>query len=372
VAIEDLLGRPPVEIRDSLAPAVIRGRVALVTGAGGSIGSELCRQILALGPAKLVLLERSENALYEIRRDLVRHAGAAELVDALADVGDERRVEEVFAEHRPQVIFHAAAHKHVPITEANPGEAVKNNLFGTKVVADLALRYACERFVLISTDKAVRPTSVMGATKRLAELYVCEINARGPVRFTVVRFGNVLGSSGSVIPLFREQIAKGGPVTVTHPEMQRYFMTIPEAARLVLEAAGMGNGGEVMVLDMGEPIRIRTLAEQMIQLSGFRPGEDIEVRYIGLRPGEKLSEELVHDAATLRPTACKGICVSLESEPKPDIHAMFALLRELPDEPEAVRELLGKILPEYSPGRGASLQARQASMVRTLPDARPA
>ena len=348
VAIEDLLGRQPVEIEDTVAPAVVGGRVALVTGAGGSIGSELCRQILAFGPTKLILLERSENALYEIHRELLSTTGGTELVPALADLLDPARVQEVFETHHPDVVFHAAAHKHVPIMEANPGEAIKNNLFGTKTVADLAHRFECERFVMISTDKAVHPTSVMGATKRLAELYVRDINGRSLVQFTAVRFGNVLGSSGSVIPLFHEQIAKGGPVTITHQDMERYFMTIPEASRLVLEAAGRGHGGEVMVLDMGEPIRIRTLAEQMIQLSGFDP-EDIEIRYVGLRPGEKLYEELVHDPATLSRTDCHKIFVSTADMPEVDVGRILQLLEDLPSDPQAVRDLLQKVLPEYTP-----------------------
>ena len=296
-----------------------------------------------------MLLERSENALYEIHRELAGLATEAEIVPALADLGDRERVAALFEEHRPDVVFHAAAHKHVPIMEANPGEAIKNNVFGTKTVADLAHRHGCERFVLISTDKAVHPTSVMGATKRLAEFYVRDLDRHSDVQFTAVRFGNVLGSSGSVIPLFHEQIAKGGPVTVTHPDMERYFMTIPEASRLVLEAAGKGSGGEVMVLDMGEPIRIRTLAEQMIQLSGLQPGEDIEIRYVGLRPGEKLTEELVHDPDTLERTDCRKIFISKRDLPRVDVQHVLERLEDVPDDPDQVRALLHEVLPEYTP-----------------------
>ena len=303
VAIEDLLGRASVEIENSVAPAVVNGKSILVTGAGGSIGSELCRQILALGPATLVLVDRTENSLYEIHRELAPLAGDIQLVPAIADICDLERMRALFDRWRPLAVFHAAAHKHVPMMEYNPGEAIKNNVFGTKNVADLALHFGAERFVLISTDKAVNPTSVMGATKRLAELYINGLDARGLCRFASVRFGNVLSSAGSVIPLFREQISRGGPVTVTHPDMERFFMTIPEASRLVLEAAGLCRGGEVLVLDMGEPIRIATLAEQMIRLSGFEPGADIEIVYTGIRPGEKLSEELVQDGEDLEPTS---------------------------------------------------------------------
>jgi FlaA1/EpsC-like NDP-sugar epimerase len=294
VAVEDLLGRPPVVLEGSAAARALRGRVVLVTGAGGSIGSELCRQILTVEPSRLILLERCENNLYEIHRELVL-TDPERVVPALADVRDEDRIRQVFAEHRPNVVFHAAAHKHVPMLEENPAEAVLNNVFGTRVVADVAAESGVERFVLISTDKAVNPSSVMGATKRLAELYVRELNGRCAGRFVSVRFGNVAGSVGSVIPLFREQIAKGGPVTVTHPDMERFFMTIPEASRLVLEAAGLGEGGETMLLDMGEPIKIRKLAEQMVRLSGFEPGVDIQIRFTGIRPGEKLQEELARD-----------------------------------------------------------------------------
>jgi FlaA1/EpsC-like NDP-sugar epimerase len=278
----------------------------LVTGAGGSIGSELCRQVLRYGPRTLVLFERSEHALWQVDRELRAHHPDADIVTLIGDVTDRRRIDEVLTTHAPQVVLHAAAHKHVPMMEANPAEAVANNVVGTKVVADAcAANAATEVFVLISTDKAVNPTSVMGATKRLAERYVTEVASRHPqTRFVSVRFGNVLGSTGSVIPIFREQIAAGGPVTVTDPEMTRYFMTIPEAAGLVLQAATLAtDAGEVFLLDMGDPVRIVDLANEMIRLSGLEPGRDIEVVFTGARPGEKLFEELRYDDEGSEPTA---------------------------------------------------------------------
>jgi FlaA1/EpsC-like NDP-sugar epimerase len=292
VAIEDLLRRDPVRLDETAIAEKIRGRVVLVTGAGGSIGSELCRQAARFEPERLLLVERAENALFEIHRELSATFPAVKCVPVIGDVCDVERMTQVFAEHRPALVFHAAAHKHVPMMEWNPGEAVKNNVVGTVTVATLADRFEVETFVLISTDKAVNPTSIMGATKRLAELCTQALTQRSRTRFLAVRFGNVLGSAGSVVPIFREQIARGGPVTVTHPEMQRYFMTIPEASQLVLQAATMGKGGEIFILDMGEPVKIVDLAKDLITLSGLRPGEDIEIQFTGIRPGEKLFEEL--------------------------------------------------------------------------------
>ncbi len=348
IAIEDLLGRDPVEIEASSAPSAVAGKVVLVTGAGGSIGSELCRQILRLEPKKLVLVERFENNLYEIHRELGHRPGGELVVPEIGDVADEPRMAEIFAAHRPQVVFHTAAHKHVPMMERAPREAVKNNVFGTKTVADLADRFGAERFVFVSTDKAVRPSSVMGATKRIAELYVKELDARSPVRFASVRFGNVMGSAGSVIPLFQEQIARGGPVTVTHPEMERFFMTIPEAARLVLEAAGLAEGGEVMLLDMGSPVRIAVLAENMIRLSGFEPYRDIDIVFTGVRPGEKLHEELALPEEIVAETACKKVFVWRGGTGSFSVQSALLRLRDPGRTPDEVRRTLREVLPEYA------------------------
>ncbi|MBP7746351.1 MAG: polysaccharide biosynthesis protein [Phycisphaerae bacterium] len=303
VDINDLLGRVPVKLDDDEIAKFIRGRVVVVTGAGGSIGSEMCRQIARFEPRRLVLIERSEPGLFPIDQELRRQFQRTDIVPYIADVGDRARIRHVFATERPSAVFHAAAHKHVPMMEHNPGEAIKNNVRGTRTVADAATEYGCEKFVMISTDKAVNPTSIMGCSKRVAEMYIQGLDARSETQFVTVRFGNVLGSSGSVIPIFKEQIARGGPVTVTHPEMVRYFMTIPEAAQLVLQAASMGQGGEIFVLDMGEQVKIVDLARQMITLSGFRPDVDIKIAFCGMRPGEKLYEELAIDGEGVSRTA---------------------------------------------------------------------
>ena len=275
IDVIDLLGRKPVNLDTPELQRFLAGKVVLVTGAGGSIGSEICRQSMKFCPRRLVLVERAENALFEIDRELRQQWVGADIRPCVADVCDAVRVRDVFDAERPDVVFHAAAHKHVPMMESNPGEAVKNNVFGTKTVADAAVAAGCDAFVMVSTDKAVNPTNVMGATKRCAELYVQSLNA-GATRFVAVRFGNVLGSTGSVIPKFREQISMGGPVTVTHPDIRRYFMSIPEAVQLVLQAGLMGRGGEIFVLDMGESVRIADLAREMIRLSGFSE-DDIEI-----------------------------------------------------------------------------------------------
>ncbi len=302
MSLEDLLQREPIETdRQELHP-LLEGKKVLVTGAGGSIGSELCRQIARYRPALLILFERYENSLHAIDLELRRAFPDLTLLPLLGDVTLPERVSEVFRETSPDLVFHAAAHKHVPLMERNPGEAVRNNVFGTRTVGDAALISGVERFVLISTDKAVNPTSVMGATKRVAELLIQHMNGRGATRFTVVRFGNVLGSNGSVVPLFAEQIRKGGPVTVTHPDIKRYFMTIPEAVQLVLQASVLGQGGDVFVLDMGEQIRVADLARNMIVLSGLVPDKDIQIVYTGLRPGEKLFEELFEQSERVEPT----------------------------------------------------------------------
>jgi len=292
IDVSDLLGREEATTDSGPVVSLFTQKRVLITGAGGSIGSELVRQVLRTGPGLLVLVDRSENALYEIERE-IRKLGVATPVQAvLADVGDARRMQMVFRQVKPQLVVHSAAHKHVPLMEQNPVEAVKNNVLATRALGELAVACGTERFVLISTDKAVKPISVMGMTKRLAEAALQELNTRGQTRFSAVRFGNVLGSSGSVVPLFREQIRKGEAVTVTHPEMRRYFMTIAEAVALVLQAMALAEGGEVFVLDMGEPVRIVELAEEMIALSGLRPYEDIPIVFTSIRPGEKLFEEL--------------------------------------------------------------------------------
>ncbi|MGE3540327.1 MAG: polysaccharide biosynthesis protein [Candidatus Tectimicrobiota bacterium] len=293
LAVEDLLEREPVGLEPESVRHMIAGKRVLVTGAGGSIGSELCRQIAALHPSALCLYERYENSLYAIHNDLAKRDSTLNVHCLIGDVTDVQRVNAVLAEHQPQIIFHAAAHKHVPLMEMNPCEAVKNNIGGTRIMAEAAARYSVERFILISTDKAVNPSSIMGATKRVAELLVQSLAQRSQTRFMVVRFGNVLGSNGSVVPLFIEQIRAGGPVTVTHPDMQRYFMLIPEAVHLVLHAASLGHKGAIYVLEMGEQIKVLEMARNLIRLAGFIPEEEIPITFVGLRPGEKLFEELV-------------------------------------------------------------------------------
>jgi FlaA1/EpsC-like NDP-sugar epimerase len=309
VAIEDLLGREVVEMEMDEIARHLAGRPVLVTGAGGSIGSELARQIAQFSPSCLVLLDKSEGALFTIDEEIRELTSSVPVEAVLADICDERRVDELLARVRPSIIFHAAAHKHVPLMEANPGEAVKNNLFGTKTLAEAADRAGVDAFVAISTDKAVNPSSVMGSTKRAAELFVEMLDRSSSTRFMTVRFGNVLDSNGSVIPTFRRQIERGGPVTVTHPEMTRYFMTIPEACQLVLQAASMGEGGEIFILDMGEPVRIVDLAHDLVRLSGYEPGTDIEIAFTGVRPGEKLHEELAFPGERTEPTEHPKILV---------------------------------------------------------------
>jgi FlaA1/EpsC-like NDP-sugar epimerase len=305
VGVEDVLGREPVDVDLEASAAYVQNQTVLVTGAGGSIGSELCRQIARLGPQRLVLVEQGETALFEIERELVDERGFAAAVPVLADCKSRRKMHQVFDRYRPVVVFHAAAYKHVPLMEANPLESVRNNALGTRVVAEAAVEFGARRFVLVSTDKAVNPKTVMGQSKALCEWITEAFGAREDVktRFVAVRFGNVLGSSGSVIPIFRRQIAKGGPVTVTHPDMTRFFMTIPEAASLVIQAGAIGGRGDVFVLDMGEPVRIIDLAMQMIRLSGKEPERDIDVEVVGARPGEKLHEELWGEGETVVPTS---------------------------------------------------------------------
>ncbi len=292
VDINDLLGRKAVELDLDLIEAFAKDKTILVTGAGGSIGSEMCRQVCNFGPKLLLLVEQAENPLFYVERELNKQFPTVCMETLICNITDKIRVDKIFKKYKPQVVIHAAAHKHVPLMELNAGEAIKNNIVGTQVVADAADNHGTANFVMISTDKAVNPTSIMGSSKRIAEMYIQDLNRTSKTHFVTVRFGNVLGSDGSVVPIFKKQIAQGGPVTVTHPEMKRYFMTIPEASQLVLQAATMGKGGEIFVLDMGEPVKIVDLARELITLSGFRPGEDIEMVFTGPRTGEKLFEEL--------------------------------------------------------------------------------
>jgi FlaA1/EpsC-like NDP-sugar epimerase len=303
VEISDLLRREPASIDESRVGASLAGRRVLVTGAGGSIGSELCRQVARWGPSELILLGHGENSIFETLLDLGENFPSLAVHPVIADVRDLDRLNVVFEDHHPQVVFHTAAHKHVPLMEVNVEEAIANNVLGTRNVVDVSVNFGVERLVMISTDKAIRPSSIYGATKRIAEMLVLDAANRSGLPFSVVRFGNVLGSRGSVIPLFKRQISRGGPVTVTHPDMERYFMTIPEAVHLVLQASSMGQGGEVFVLNMGEQVPILHLAEDLIRLSGFEPGKDIEIVFTGIRPGEKLSEELWDQWAHYESTA---------------------------------------------------------------------
>ena len=352
VEIEDLLGRPPVELARDTETSYLRGRGVLVTGAGGSIGGELSRQALEHRPARLVLLGRGENSLYDIHQELLARAGELDVVleIIICDVRDASAVRSLFGRIKPEVIFHAAAHKHVHFMEAQPCEAIKNNVVGTHVVAQAALEVGAERMIMISTDKAVRPTGVMGATKRVAETIVGAIGGEEATRFVSVRFGNVLGSRGSVIPLFRRQIAQGGPVTVTHPEVTRYFMTIPEAVSLVIEAGAVGEGGEVFLLEMGQPIRIVDLARQLITLSGLEPDRDIPIQFTGLRPGEKLYEELLTEGEERVDTRAG----KLFHAPQPALDwfhlapkiARLESLAESGDD-AAVVKLLHELIPDY-------------------------
>jgi len=347
VDIEALLGRDPVVLEQAQLTSFLAGKQVLVTGAGGSIGSELCRQIARFAPASLILVERCEFALWAIERELHASFPGLNLLPRLADVGDRSRMREIFGRERPQVVLHAAAHKHVPLVESNPCEAVKNNILGTRTTAELAGEFGAETFVLVSTDKAVRPTSMMGATKRVAEQVIQRLNGRHATKYLAVRFGNVLGSTGSVVPIFREQIARGGPVTITHPDMVRFFMTIPEAAQLVLQAGALQAGGEIYVLDMGEPVKIVDLARQMIAQCGLKP-DDIEIQFTGMRPGEKMYEELSTDdevlARTRHPKILSGQLSPQRPELERDIEAL-AILAERGDEAGARRQL-ARMLPE--------------------------
>jgi FlaA1/EpsC-like NDP-sugar epimerase len=349
VSIEDLLRREPVQLDVVQVASFVANRTLLVTGAGGSIGSELVRQALWFKPKRLVLYDRSENSLFHIERELAGSNPHTEIVIAVGDISDRTRLEQVLRRHRPNVVLHTAAYKHVPTMEHNASEAVKNNVFGTLTVAEVAHASGVEAFVMISTDKAVNPTSVMGATKRVAEMMIHGRNAHSDMRHVAVRFGNVLGSAGSVVPLFREQIARGGPVTVTHPDMRRYFMTIPESAQLVLQAAALATGGELFVLDMGEPVRIVDLARDLIELSGLRPELDIQIQFSGLRPGEKLFEELLLRGEAYDKTPHAKIMVGhIQSPPADVLKSALAALQAASDagDDARVRRCLAGLVPE--------------------------
>ena len=349
VDIEDLLGREPVEINTEEVLQNLQDKVVMVTGGGGSIGSELCRQISGHNPRQLIIVDIYENSAYEIQQELLRKHPELDLVVLIASVRNTARMDAIFEKYHPDIVYHAAAHKHVPLMETSPNEAIKNNVFGTYKIAQAADKYGADKFVLISTDKAVNPTNIMGASKRICEMVIQMMNQRSKTNFVAVRFGNVLGSNGSVIPLFKKQIAEGGPVTVTHPDIIRYFMTIPEAVSLVLQAGAFAKGGEIFVLDMGEPVKILDLAKNLIKLSGYKVDEDIAIEFIGLRPGEKMYEELLMDEEGLKETANRMIYVGKPIEY--DVNVFEKQLQHLKevskDEKADIRELVKEIVPTY-------------------------
>ncbi len=320
VSLEDLLGREPVDLDSASIAGYLEGRRVLVTGAGGSIGSELCRQIMRFQPEEIILLGKGENSIFSIFQDLKMHVEPVRVISVIADIRNYSRMVNIFRKYRPHVVFHAAAHKHVPLMEENVSEAITNNVRGTQIVAELSAEFNVETFVLVSSDKAVNPVSIMGATKRIAELIIQDLSKRSHTRFVAVRFGNVLDSRGSVLPTWRKQIAAGGPLTVTHPDATRYFMLIPEAVQLIVQAGALGSGGEIFVLDMGKPVSINQLAQDLIRLSGLRPGQDIEISYVGLRPGEKLHEEFLSAEEGLSKTRYHKILVGY---PQPINHEVL-------------------------------------------------
>lgn len=351
VEVEDLLGREPIQINMEEVLGLLSGKVVLVTGGGGSIGSELCRQIASHSPRQLIIVDIYENNAYEIQQELLRSYPNLNLIVLIASVRNTNRMNSIFSTYRPDIVYHAAAHKHVPLMEVSPNEAIKNNVMGTYKTARAAIRYGTKKFVMISTDKAVNPTNVMGATKRICEMVVQMMNRKSDTKFVAVRFGNVLGSNGSVIPLFKKQIAEGGPVTVTHPDIIRYFMTIPEAVSLVLQAGAYAGGGEIFVLDMGEPVKIVDLATNLIKLSGYKPGEDIEIRFTGLRPGEKMYEELLMSEEGLRKTANSMIFIGnpIEFDEEKFEGQLEQLIQAAEAEAEDIRERIRNIVPTYQP-----------------------
>jgi FlaA1/EpsC-like NDP-sugar epimerase len=350
VDINDLLRREPIELDSQAIGRMLNGKRVLVTGAAGSIGSEICRQIAKKNPAKMIFIERSENSLFMFRREM-KELGYGDLcVSHIADICDQKRMRAIFANYRPEVVFHAAAHKHVPLMEADPSEAIKNNVLGTAALSDICDEFGVQRFVMISTDKAVRPTSVMGVSKQLAERYIHAKVGLSQTKYVVVRFGNVLASNGSVVPIFQEQIKRGGPVTITHPDMMRFFMTIPEASQLVLQASAMGEGGEIFVLDMGDQVKVVDLAKDLIALSGFSP-EEIPIKYVGVRPGEKLYEELYTRDEEIMPTDHPKVRMAYH-QPY-DVQELNTLLEELraivDQDDDAIREKLIELAIDYSP-----------------------
>lgn len=350
VQIEDLLGRDPIRVNLDEIMGYVQDKVILVTGGGGSIGSELCRQIANYHPESLLILDNYENNAYELQMELKRHYPELDVMVLIVSVQNRQRIHNIFAKYRPEIVFHAAAHKHVPLMENSPCDAIKNNVFGTINVAKEAGAVGAKRMVLISTDKAVRPTNIMGASKRICEMVIQTFNQHSDTEYVAVRFGNVLGSNGSVVPLFRKQIQEGGPVTVTHPEIIRYFMTIPEAVSLVLQAGAYAKGGEIFILDMGEPVKILDLAENMIRLSGLTPGEDIEIKFTGLRPGEKLYEELLIDEDNKKETPNKRIFIG---QPIPlDEEKFIEDIRRLEtaafSEDPNIRDIVKELVPEYT------------------------
>ena len=349
VNVEDLLERDPISLDNELIKTEILGKTVLVTGGGGSIGSELCRQILKFNPDRLVILDIYENTTYEVQHELSRIFPEQRVDVVIGSVRDINRLEEIFEKYRPELIFHAAAHKHVPLMESSPAEAIKNNVFGTYNTAVCAKKYGVKKFVMISTDKAVNPTNVMGATKRLCERIVQTLQKTGDTEYVAVRFGNVLGSHGSVIPLFKKQIDEGGPVTVTHPDITRFFMTIPEAAQLVLQAATYAHGGEIFVLDMGNPVKIYDLAYKMITISGYVPEKDIEIKFTGLRPGEKLYEELLMDEEGLCKTSHSKIFVGKPGDMTLDeLESKLEKLKTVLDsDAETIKKVLAEVVPTY-------------------------
>jgi len=354
VQIQDLLRRDPVQLQTGNTKKLIQNKVVMVTGAGGSIGSELCRQIAYCNPSRLLLIEQCEVQMFPIERELSRLGYDSVFVTIISDILDEGRMESIFQRYKPNLIFHAAAHKHVSLMEQQPAEAFRNNTMGTIIVANMALRHAVEHFLLVSTDKAINPTSVMGATKRMAEIFTQSLHASNvtSTRFMAVRFGNVLGSSGSVVPIFEKQIDEGGPVTVTHPEVTRFFMTIPEAVGLILQAASLAKGGEIFVLDMGDPVRIIDLAHQLIDLHGHKPGRDIEIEFTGLKPGEKLFEEITHEGENLDKTKHSKI-LRFISKPT-DLTKVCRQVQEIEEclydhEPDQIKLRFKEMIPEYQP-----------------------
>ncbi len=371
VDINDLLRREPVELNNDAISSLVAGRTLMVTGAGGSIGSEICRQVLKFRPKILLLVERAENSLFLVEQEFKALRTETQIIPCIADITDRQRMAQIFRSHRPAVVFHAAAHKHVPMMEYNPGEAIKNNVLGTRQLAELSDEHGVQEFVMISTDKAVNPTSIMGVSKQLAERFVHAFSETAGTKFVVVRFGNVLASNGSVVPIFQEQIRRGGPITVTHPDIERFFMTIPEASQLVLQAASMGKGGEIFVLDMGEPVRIVDLARDLVRLSGI-PEDNIEIVFTGLRPGEKLYEELYFEDEKMLATPHPKLFVAYHrpyalAEVSESIAEVSSLVHAAPEE---LRLKIKELVAEYAESNSAPPPPRTAPPEEIAPKRR--